>query len=182
VSTEPEGGPCLLSTNTEVAIAPKSRSQQTAALTSRSAKPPGPPVVQHTPGTKSPSGLSPADALRVLPVSLLQNFIPPSTTVASVVVTPRHPLAQEIREAPPLVRVTVHRPPFTRKKEANPEADVPGPKILKPNDGTNPSTTAIQETGRPKWHLARLFVSNHVPVGHTVCLSVPGAEDWDIIS
>lgn len=170
VSTEPSG-PCLLSTDTEVSIAPKARAH------TRADKPPTEHIVSSQANVKQT-----AIALRVLPAAIVSGLTPPVVSDVTLCVSP---LTVE-KLGTGLVRARVLRPPFTLSKPAAPTVTVApnasATRILKPQEGGKENApVAAADKDDAKWVLAKVYGDAAVPPGRAVCVGSPLVRAWDVI-
>ncbi|KZV94281.1 AAA-domain-containing protein, partial [Exidia glandulosa HHB12029] len=181
VSTDPPG-PCMLSTDTEVSIAPKSRTVPRPASK--------PSTTEPVASTSTPSFSKPGVPLRVIPASLVKGLSVPSTsaTEATLLVAP-HTLESLSLAPSALVRVKALRPPFTLSKATAPAnaTSEPVARVLKPQErdaapATKDPKKSDQEAKEETPVVARLLSDASVPIGQAVCIGVGSAlvADWDI--
>ncbi|KAG9016438.1 Peroxisome biosynthesis protein pex1 [Tulasnella sp. JGI-2019a] len=199
VSYEPSGPAVLLSTDTEVVIAPKTRSSATTKVRESKSKNDvsGPSVA--TPS--EPDGMPKSNhsrkrvTLRILPSSILPHQPPSSgqdeapTTILVSQTTFQELTNTQHNDRPSgsqrYVRVKRLRPPSTHlgdTGDVQSSSTVPSAKVLQ---GTKSSNTDASKTSKAS-PLCLLMHQSQMPTGN--CALVPGAsgfldsaEDWDLV-
>ncbi|EJD40467.1 AAA-domain-containing protein [Auricularia subglabra TFB-10046 SS5] len=190
VSTEPSNGPCLLSTDTEVSIAPKPRSQPTRSANGNSDERPK--------AISAPSGSSDARSVKQTPTSatlrvlpLARAASPQPASVSTLFVSPHmfsHIASAAGTEGAAFVRIKVLRPPFSAPDNhpATPKPD--DTRVFKPQEASDapsmpsltPATTKINDVDTSV--VARLVIDAAVPSAHAVAIGTPSISTWDLIS